>query len=195
MSTDWEDHYRRGETPWNKGEASPALLEALQRVTVRGRVLVPGCGLGHDVRALAAAGVEVVGLDISPTGVKEAEAQPRVRDERYLLGDFFALPAELTGAFDWVFEHTCYCAINPARRDEYVAACARALRPGGQFLGIFYLDPAQPLPTDGPPFETTLAGLDQHFSPHFELLAEWCPQRTFTNRAGREWVRHYRRRP
>jgi SAM-dependent methyltransferase len=194
MSTDWEDHYRRGEMPWDKGEASPALLESLQRVSVSGRVLVPGCGLGYDVRALAANGAEVVGLDLSPTAVKEAEALPRVAGERYLHGDFFALPPELAGSFDWIFEHTCYCAIDPSRRCDYVAACARALRPGGQFLGVFYLDPGQTLATDGPPFETNLAALDETFSPHFDLIQEWCPTRTYRNRAGREWMRHYRRR-
>jgi SAM-dependent methyltransferase len=179
--------------PWNKGQPSPALLEALERVSVRGRVLVPGPGLGYDVRALAAPGAEVVGLDISATAVKEAEALPRVAAERYLHGDLFDLPSELVGAFDWVFEHTCYCAIDPGRRGDYVAACARALRPGGEFLGVFYLDPGQSLATDGPPFETTLAGLDEAFSLRFELIQEWCPMRTFPNRAGREWVRHYRR--
>ena len=93
--TDWEEHYRSGDLPWDKGAASPALLEALTRVPIRGRVLVPGCGLGHDVRALAAAGAEVVGLDLSPTGLRAAEAQPRVGNEQYVVGNFFELPEEL----------------------------------------------------------------------------------------------------
>jgi SAM-dependent methyltransferase len=194
LSTDWDAHYRSGEMPWEKGGASPALLEALRRVPVRGQVLVPGCGLGHDVRALAAIGAEVLGLDIAPSGVAAAESQPRVGSERYLLGDFFALPAELVGRFDWIWEHTCYCAIDPARRGDYVASAARALRPGGEYLGVFYVDPGQTWPSDGPPFETTLSALDALFSREFDLLAEWSPARAYPGREGREWLRWYRRR-
>src|SRR5258706_13876663 len=66
LKTDWEAHYQAGDTPWEKGEASTALLEALERVPVGGRVLVPGCGLGHDVRALPEKGQEGVGIDLAP---------------------------------------------------------------------------------------------------------------------------------
>jgi SAM-dependent methyltransferase len=190
--TDWEAHYTSGDLPWDKGAPSPALLEALERVMMRGRVLVPGCGLGHDVRALAAAGAEVVGLDISTSAVAAAERAPKVGSERYVCGDLFALPAEFAGAFDWVWEHTCFCAIDPARRAEYVRACAQALRPGGDFLGVFYVDPGQALATEGPPFETRLADLDRLFEGRFELREEWCPRRAYPGREGREWVRRYR---
>src|SRR5690349_19537326 len=54
MSTEWENRYQKGETPWEKGEAHPALISFLRRTPVAGRGLVPGCGSGHDVRALAA---------------------------------------------------------------------------------------------------------------------------------------------
>ena len=37
----------------------------------RGRTLVPGCGLGHDVRALVMSGAEeVVGMDLSPSAIE-----------------------------------------------------------------------------------------------------------------------------
>ncbi len=191
-ATDWEAHYQSGDTPWEKGAASPALLEALARVSLRGRILVPGCGLGHDARALAAAGAEVVGIDIAPSAIAAARANPGVAKERYELADLFALPAAMRSAFDWVWEHTCYCALPPAQRSDYVRAVAGALRPGGELLGVFYLDPGQPLPTDGPPFETTLSELDARFSPHFTLIEEWLPTKAYPGREGREWMRRYR---
>lgn len=192
--TDWEAHYTTGDLPWDKGAPSPALLQALERVPVRGRALVPGCGLGHDVRALAAAGADAVGLDISASAVAAAERLPKAANERYVHADLFALPTEFAGAFDWIWEHTCFCAIQPARRSEYVHACAHALRTGGEFLGVFYVDPGQALPTDGPPFETRLAELDRLFAECFDLQEEWCPTRAYPGREGREWVRRYRRR-
>ena len=50
---DWDKAYQEGETPWDKGYASPAIAEWLQKNSLEGGVLVPGCGLGHDVRLLA----------------------------------------------------------------------------------------------------------------------------------------------
>lgn len=192
--TDWEAHYQAADTPWDKGEASPALIEALKTVPVRGRVLAPGCGRGHDVRALAAVAEEALGIDIAPSAVESAQAQRGPANARFALADLFALPAEMRGAFDWVWEHTCFCAIDPSMRAGYVQAVAGALRAGGQFLGIFYLDPGQALATDGPPFESRLGELDSYFDPHFELVREWPARVTYQNRAGREWMRWYRRR-
>jgi methyl halide transferase len=194
VATDWEDQYRRGETPWDKGAPSPGLLEFLEEEPARGPVLVPGCGPGHDVRALAAAGAEVVGLDISESAVVAARSRAIVAGERYEQGDLFALAPPLLGAFAWVWEHTCFCAIEPALRPAYVAAVAAALRPGGRFLGIFYLDPGQGRRGEGPPFETTLMELDRLFMTHFEMLREWSPRSAYSGRKGREWMRLLKRR-
>jgi SAM-dependent methyltransferase len=189
MPTDWESQYQNKDTPWEKGAPSPGLVDFLKAEPVRGRVLVPGCGFGHDVRALAATADEVVGLDIAPSAVKAARAIPVVGGERYELADFFALPAKLRGSFDWVWEHTCFCAIDRERRPAYVEAAAAALKPDGHLLAIFYLDPGHEDPNEGPPFGTSLAELDGLFAPHFRLVREWLPEHAYPGREGREWMR------
>lgn len=194
MSTDWEDHYRRGETPWEKGAPSPGLVDFLTSEPVRGRVLVPGCGFGHDVRALAATADEVVGLDLAQSAVVAARKFPAVGGESYVQGDLFALPPTMRESFDWVFEHTCFCAIQPAQREAYVDAVAGALTPGGKLLAIFYLDPGNTSPDEGPPFEVSLAELDRLFLPRFELVRESLPERAYAGREGREWMRVMRLR-
>src|SRR5271168_4912958 len=57
MPTDWEARYQTGDMPWEKGEASPGLVDFLagHPDLDRGTVAVPGCGTGHDVRAWAKA--------------------------------------------------------------------------------------------------------------------------------------------
>jgi SAM-dependent methyltransferase len=189
MPTDWEARYRERDMPWEKGAPSPGLLDFLAHEPVRGRVLVPGCGFGHDVRALAATADEVVGLDIAPSGIEGARQFPRVGNERYVAGDLFDLPAELRGAFDWVWEHTCFCAIDPAQRLAYVEAVAGALKPGGKLLAVFYLNPGNDHPDEGPPFEVSVAELDRLFLPRFTLDREWLPQNAYPGREGREWMR------
>ncbi len=201
MPTDWNSCYRAGETPWDKGAPAPPLLEWLETPGHRlnGEVLVPGCGLGHDVRALAAAGpaTAVCGLDLSPAALEQARQRPPAGNETYQEADLFALPPEFYGRFDWVFEHTCFCAIDPARRPEYVRAVARALRPGGGLLAIFYLNPwkdGEPTPPGGgPPFGVTVQELDALFAGHFEPREEWVPTRAYPGREGRELMRLMRR--
>ena len=43
----------------------------------QGRILVPGCGLGHDVRAAAAAENAVIGFDLAPEAIQRAETWPK----------------------------------------------------------------------------------------------------------------------
>jgi SAM-dependent methyltransferase len=187
--SDWELRYATNDTPWEKGGPHPALVEFLRHTPVPGRVLVPGCGFGHDVRALASTADEVVGLDLASAAIRGARAHPAVGGERYVRGDLFALPAALRGAFDWVFEHTCFCAIDLARRPDYVRAVASALMPGGRLLAIFYLHPDMDPGESGPPFGVEPADLDTLFASHFELEREWPVTSTYPGREGRELFR------
>jgi SAM-dependent methyltransferase len=194
MPTNWESRYAAADTPWEKGSAHPALVEYLKMHRISGRILVPGCGSGHDVRALAAQGAAAIGLDIAPGALARAEAYPKAGAESYLQGNLFALPADLIGAFDAAWEHTCFCAIDPAQRSDYVTAVHSALKSGGQLFAIFYLDPGNNSPDEGPPFEVSVSELDRLFLPHFELVEEWLPQQTYPGREGREWMRVMRRK-
>jgi len=191
---EWQRRYEADDTPWDKGEPSPVLVDFLRERRIAGRVLVPGCGRGHDARALAAqADATVVGLDISPAAIAQAKsfAPGTVADLSFLAGDFFALPPEHIGSFDWVVEHTCFCAIDPRRRADYAAAAASALRVGGKLFAIFYLDPRS---ETAPPFPVSREELSELFDPHFSLLEEWVPRTSFPGREQRELVRILQKR-
>lgn len=189
---DWEAAYQSGDTPWDKGRAHPALLGWLARHPVAGRVLVPGCGPGHDVRALAASPLaDVLGFDLAPSAVLAASRYGRAGTERYLAGNF--LTGEIPGApFDWIFEHTCFCAIDPALRSAYVRAAARALRPGGHLLAIFYRNPGHGS-GDAPPYGCPMPEVDRLFAPWFATVCEEQDFATFEGREGREVLRLMRR--
>jgi len=190
---DWQAHYETGDTPWDEGAPHPALLDFIAASgPFHGRILVPGCGRGHDVRAISTQSNAVIGLDLAHGAIAHAESFPKSGCERYMAGDLFNLPAELRSSFDWVVEHTCFCAIDPAMRPVYAASVADALRPGGHLFAIFYLDPAA---DHQPPYGVALAELDRLFSPHFELIRQWTPARTFEGRESRELIRILRPKP
>ncbi|MGA4645592.1 methyltransferase domain-containing protein [Limisphaera sp. 4302-co] len=189
----WEQRYQTGDTRWDKGEPAPGLVDflAAHPDLPRGTVLVPGCGTGHDLLPWARAGFSVTGLDFAPSAVTRARERLAAAG---LPGEVFCadfLRAEPPERFDWLFEHTLYCAILPGDRDAYLAAVLRWLRPGGHFLAIHYLIPDQ---GPEPPFGTTPEEVEQRFSPHFELLEEWVP-RSYPNRVGLERMYWWRRRP
>jgi methyl halide transferase len=198
---DWEKRYRTGDTPWEKGGPAPPLMEwILRRGPLRGNVLVPGCGLGYDVRAIAKAcpAARVVGLDLAASALERARQFALSGQETYELADIFDLPNALTDGFESVFEHTCFCAIEPARRSDYVRGVIRALRPEGALLAIFFLnpwDPGEAPPGGGPPFPVTRLELDNLFARHFDLVEELAPQTAYPGREGREIIRLLRKRP
>ncbi len=152
-------------------------------------VLVPGCGLGEDVRLLAKTFPRVIGLDAAPTAVRRASEFPPSGSETYRVGSIFSPPADLHGQIDLLVEHTLLCAINPADRPAYMAGVRQCLRPGGHFVAIFYCDPQHEPP--GPPFGITRGEIDALVGADFQLRAAKIPERTFPGREGCEEVRWY----
>lgn len=190
MSRDyWEQRYQAQDMPWEKGAPSPGLVDflAAHPDLKRGTVCVPGCGTGHDVREFAKAGFTAFGFDLAPSAISQAEENTKAAGltAKFQLADF--LRDEPVQKFDWLFEHTLFCAIQPSERDDYVRAVLRWLKPGGNYLAVSYLDCGP----DGPPWPTTRAEQLERFSPHLDLLADWTP-RSYPNREGKErmfwWV-------
>jgi hypothetical protein len=200
----WAGRYQAGETGWDHGEASPGLIDFLNThvgaqhaAPLRtGTILVPGCGRGHDARALANAGFAVTAIDVVQQAIDDArrlaasDAEARqAAPVRYEIADFFNLPAALRGPYDWLFEHTFFCAIDPALRDRYLETVTALIRPSGRLLGIFY----NIQPDTGPPFGTTREELNERFASNFSLEYESVP-RSYESRTGKELLMLWRRR-
>lgn len=189
--SNWEQRYQTGDTPWEKGEASPGLIDFLtgHPDLAKGTVCVPGCGTGHDARVWAGAGFDVLGVDLAPSAIRLARERSSSFAANLSLeqADFLIDPPPRV--HDWVFEHTLFCAIDPSQRESYGAAVRRWLKPSGFFLAVHYLIPDQ----DGPPFGTTREEVLAWFSADFDLLGEWVP-RSYPNRVGLERMFWWRRR-
>jgi len=187
----WETQYQTGDPQWDKGAPSPGLVDFLTaHPELRGgSVVVPGCGTGHDVRALARAGFVATGLDFAPSAIRLAIERTSAAGLQagFQLCDFLGDPAPEPA--DWVFEHTLFCALPPVARDDYLRAVLRWLKPGGHYLAVNYMicDP------DGPPWAVTREELLARFTPHFDRLADWLP-RSYPNRVGKEWMFWWRRK-
>ena len=165
----WETAYQQGRTGWDLGGPAPAVahfLKSAQRPAA-GRTAVLGCGRGHDARAFASEGFSVVGFDFAPSAIAESQAATAAAglSVEFVQADIFALPSKYDGTFDYVVEHTCFCAIDPTRRREYVDIVWRLLRPEGELIGVFF---AHGRP-GGPPFTTDAKEVREMFGERFTI--------------------------
>ncbi len=172
---DWEKAYQKGVTPWDKGFASPPLTQWLQGHILNGKVLVLGCGLGHDVRLFSKNSARVTGIDISHTAINEAKKIPVLNNESYKVADFFNLDSSYNQSFDWVVEHTFFCAITPDLRYSYVKNLVKVLRPKGFFLAVFFLKDSDDSNLNGPPYKIDRKAVEEYFGNDFYLREAYIP--------------------
>jgi len=153
----WEERYRKGETGWDRGLPSPATETWTEHWGCKPcRLLVPGCGFGHEVIAFAQQGFDVTAVDIAPSAIHHLETE--LRDANLsvepVCTDLFDF--EPDALFDAIYEQTCMCALPPERRVEYVERLYCWLKPGGRLLAMFM----QTGKEGGPPYHCDI--LDMH---------------------------------
>lgn len=182
----WSDVYvSEGNPRWNLAEPAEALKDMLPRLKLpKSRILVLGCGEGHDAAFFAQNGHIVTGIDVSPEAIKRAKKNyAQVSSLKFEMKDIFSLGSEYNERFDYVFEHTCYCAINPVRRQELVKIWNRVLAPGGHLMGVFFgWDKPQ-----GPPFGGSEWELRQRLNKNYEFIFWGRWRHSLPRRQGREF--------
>lgn len=194
---EWEGRYREGLPHWDLGQPSPPLVALLAReaAPAAGVVLVPGCGAGNDLLALARAGHAPIGIDFSATAIALARQRlgaASFPDVRLVVSDLFDPELELAdGCCDWAFEHTCFCALPPERRADYAALLARLVRPGGELVALHMHTSF----TNRPPYDSE----PEVFAACFEAAGFRLTERrevageSIERRRGRELLMRFRR--
>lgn len=187
----WEQRYRENATKWDLGIAAPpfeSLLASADAPAV-GKAAVIGCGQGRDALLFAWVGFEVVGFDFAPSAIARARnlSESQGIDCSFLQRDIFDLPGEFPNYFDCVVEHTCFCAIRPEQRPDYVQVIRSILKPGGELIALFW---AHGRP-DGPPFGTTLEELKELFGPYFDMTELALADNSVESRRGDEYLARF----
>lgn len=189
----WNQRYLENSTGWDKGRAAPPIARMLHEPVLPpgSRVVVLGAGRGHEALESARAGLRVTAIDFAEEAAKHLrrEADGAGLPVEVLQEDVFALGRRHPGGFDAALEHTCFCAIDPARRDEYVRAVVDALAPGGVYFGLFYAHGR----AGGPPCTTSREEVERLFAPHFAFERLVIPPDSFPGRAGEELEFVFRR--
>ena len=159
---------------FDTGTPSPALIEELRRGRVpKGRALVPGCGRGYDVYALASPDRQVIGIELADGAIEAATNCPTkdscvdLSNAIFTKGDFFQLD-ELK-KFDFIYDYTFLCALDPSIRNDWARKMGSLLTPGGILMTLIF--PIVEEKEGGPPFKVNLKLLEELLLPQgFEKL-------------------------
>lgn len=176
----WQQRYDENTTGWDIGQVSEPLKAYIDQLDEKDlRILIPGCGFGHEARYLAAQGfTHVTVIDLVDDAIS------RLREEvpavRCITGDFFEL--DESEAFDLVLEQTLFCAINPAMRDRYIQKVADLLVPGGKYVGVLFNREFE----GGPPFGGDIDEYADYLDPRFTHYRINACYNSIPQRAGTE---------
>ncbi|MCA8941224.1 MAG: methyltransferase domain-containing protein [Planctomycetes bacterium] len=191
---DWVRAYSERRTPWDLSMVTPPLRALLRSgrhlhwgLPKRARVAVPGCGRGHDLRALSAAGMRVTGFDIVPDVVDEARALLRWNraSGKVLCRDVLGLAQEFGESFDLVYDYTCFAALPRYLRKSYALEMRTILDTGGILLQLAFPF-GGPVNGGGPPYPILLEDLAESIGPWFDLVEDFAAEGSPTGRAGAE---------
>lgn len=189
----WDRRYQQGTTGWDLGVAAPAFTSLLHSKAAPppGKAAVLGCGRGYDALLFSNCGFEVVGFDFAASAIADAMALAKVslNCATFLQRNIFDLPGEFAGYFDYVVEHTCFCAIEPSQRPAYLKVVKSILNPQGQLIGIFFTHNRP----GGPPFGVTPAEIRQYFAQDFEILSLEPVSNSVPKRQKEEYLGRFRR--
>jgi methyl halide transferase len=157
----WDDRYLQGQTTWDLRQVSPPLQVYFDQLRQKDlSILIPGCGNSYEAEYLLKKGFsDITLLDISPILIDRlrkkfpqtqppteappktpADAQPQAEAGtkasalQLLTADFF----DHDGHYDLIIEQTFFCALDPAKRPEYVEKTAALLKPGGRLAGLLF---------------------------------------------------------
>lgn len=161
----WDTRYQGGVTPWDAAGVPAALVRWLASQPAPLRVLLPGCGTGHEVRLFAGRGDDVLAIDFSAQAVEAARAALGDLARHVSAADFFAFDA---AAFDLVYERAFLCALPRRVWNDWARRVAQLVRPGGQLAGFFFFDDNE----RGPPFGIAPEGLAALLAPAFECVED-----------------------
>ncbi|XP_042482364.1 probable thiol methyltransferase 2 [Macadamia integrifolia] len=192
----WDKCWEEGLTPWDLKQATPVILHLHQTdALARGRALVPGCGTGYDVVAIASPDRYVVGLEISEHAVKKAKelfsSVPNTNYFTFVKADFFTWqPTEL---FDLIYDYTFFCALEPSMRSAWASRIRDYLKPDGELITLMF-------PIDdhigGPPYKVSVADYKEVLHPMgFKEISIVDNELAVGPRKGREKLGRWKKSP
>lgn len=179
-----ERYYRDGYASWDIGRPQKSISKLVETTRFRDPVLDLGCGTGEHAFLLASKGLQVTGVDISPTAIRRAEEKQKRRVEKvtFVRADVLKWTPSDGTKFGTVLDVGMFHCLGPAAVPKYVRKLSTLLRPGGE---LFLMCIAES-PHDEPrwPYSHSRRSLQEIFSEprwHVRYIESAVDESTFSD--------------
>ena len=182
----WEDIYKRNDIGWDLNGPTP-IFEKIANKLKPGRVVILGSGRGYDAIIFSKLNFEVTAVDFAPSAINYLEKLCKKNNVKVnaIQSDIFSLGKYYDNYFDYIIEQTCFCAIDPKRREEYERLAFRILNSSGNLIGLWYpLDKA--IEDGGPPWGVSRSNLKNIFEKRWIVTKELFSELSVKKRKQRE---------
>lgn len=148
--TRFHDSYESSTPPWDIGRPQPRFAALVAEGVVQSPVIDVGCGTGEHAIAFAAAGHEVLGVDLVPRAIETARAKAASRgvDVQFEVADALDL-STLGRTFATAIDSGVFHIFDDTDRPRYVESLTSIVRPGGRFYIMVFSD-LEPTDWGGP---------------------------------------------
>ena len=169
----WQKKYSAENIPWDTKTTTPALINSVDSSNSK-KIAILGCGYSKDSAFLAKKGHSVYPIDFAMKPIEYLN-NIKIREGLSTLfpirEDIFNLNKRYSIFFDILIEYTCFCAISPQRRREYVELASSILKKDGKVIALFFPIERQDEDIDkGPPFYVDLDDTLSMFENKFNII-------------------------
>jgi hypothetical protein len=172
---------------WDLGGPTPIFNQWIETHKVPLTICILGAGNGWDAVNFASRGHIVTAVDFAASAVNNIKSSAKQNeldiDIKHM--DIFDLNKVFDNHFDVVLEYTCFCAIDPAKRRNYIEMVRHILKNKGELVGLLFpID--KDLSDGGPPFAVQLESTIELISDYLSLIKLKIPSLSVKPRVGRE---------
>lgn len=131
----YELTYRISKPRWDDGSIPSPVAQLASNSGKSRNAIDLGCGTGTHSIYLAQQGFAVIGVDISPTAIRQAQekaSRAGVKPE-FVVHDVTRLDS-LPGPFDIALDVGCLHGLGASGQQRYVLELTRLMQPGGTLL-------------------------------------------------------------
>ena len=172
----WENRYKENNINWDIGAPTPIFKNWAIKQKEKFSICVLGAGNGWDAIYLSNKGHDVTAVDFSQTAIKNIKKSAKASNLKInvLQENIFNLD-KYKNIYDVIIEYTCFCAIDPKQRYDYVEIVNKILKKGGKLVAIFF-PINKNIKDQGPPFAVNINKTIKSFNKYFTLIhKEYSP--------------------
>jgi len=172
---------------WDLGGPTPVFKSWIKSEPLSLNICILGAGNGWDAIEFSKSGHKVTAVDFSESAVNNIKisADENKVEINIVHSDIFNIERKYYNTFDIVLEYTCYCAIDPNLRKDYIQLVHSLLLTEGRFVGLLF--PTNKLPAEGgPPFAVNIDETLNMFTKNFTVEVRKEHELSILPRKGKE---------